>query len=139
MTDTERALLSSEFADDPKSLGLADMDNPTAAAKLNETGASSETVPSGIINGQELQMAVIVADYLALTDAERHGWLALVSAGDGQVNTGDQRVIDQATAIWAGTDTLVNLAALQSKSASRAEVLFGFGVTMFDVAEARNL
>lgn len=137
MTDEELAILNTELTDDPKSLGLAGMDNPTAASKLNEIGASNESVSTGIINGQELQMAVVMAEYLALSGVERDGWMSLISAGDGQVAVGDQRVIDQATAIWAGTTTLVNLAALRNRSASRAEVLFGFGVSYQDVAKAR--
>ncbi len=139
MTGAELAILNTELTDDPKTLGLVSMDNPTAAVKLNETGASSETVSAGIINGQELQKAVVIADYIALSPVARDGWMAIISAGDGQVDVDDQRVIDQVTVIWSGTTTLTNLVALRTRSASRAEVLFGHGVGMFDVAEARRL
>jgi hypothetical protein len=53
------------------------------------------------------------------------------------VDIDDQRVIDQVMAIWSGTTTLTNLAALRTRPASRAEVLFGHGVTYKDVGKAR--
>lgn len=137
MTDAQLGQLNTELTNDPKALGLTAMDNPTAAAKLNEIGASSETVSAGIINGQELQMAVVGSEFISLSDAKQRGWLALISAGDGQVNVNDQRVIDQATAIWDGATTLTNLAALRTRPASRAEVLFGHDIGYQDVAKAR--
>lgn len=109
MTEAELDLLNIEVTTDPKYLGLVDMDNPTAAGKLNEIGASNEEVSSGIVNGQELQMAVEITEYAALTSVERDGWLAIISAGNGLVDIDDQRVIDQAIAIWSGTTTLTNL------------------------------
>jgi len=39
------AELADELTDDPKGLGYASMDDPTAAAKLNELGASGESGP----------------------------------------------------------------------------------------------
>lgn len=137
MNDAELELLKIELDADPKSLGLTAMDDPTAADKLNEIGASSEIVPRGVIDGQELQKAVVISEYSALADAERDGWMAIISAGDGQVDIDDARVIAQATAIWSGTTTLTNLAALQTRPASRAEALFGHGVSFGDIGKAR--
>lgn len=137
MTEAELAELKIELTNDPKGLGLAVMDNPTAADKLNEIGASGETVSAGAINGQELQKAVVIAEYLNLSQVARDGWLAIISAGDGQVEVDDTGIVAQVTAIWSGTTTLTNLAALRTRSASRAEVLFGHAVGYQDVAKAR--
>lgn len=137
MIDTELDALNVELTTDPKSLGLVAMNNPEAAARLNEISASSEIVSVGVINGQELQKAVVISEYVDLSVAARDGWIAIISAGDGQVDVDDQRVIDQVTAIWPGTTTLINLAALRTRPASRAEVLFGVLVSYRDVAKAR--
>lgn len=139
MTEAELAILNTELTDDPKLLGLANMDNPAAAAKLNEIGASGETVSAGTINGQELQKAVVGAEFLALSAVKQRGWLAIISAGDGQVEVDHAGIVAQVTAIWNGSTTLTNLAALRTRSASRAEALFGHGIAMFDVAEARRV
>lgn len=137
MTDAELAILNTELTTDPKTLGLVAMDNPTAADKLNEIGASGEKVSAGIINGQELQKVVINAEYAALSDVKRQGWGTIIAAGDGQVDIDDQQIVDQVVAIWVGTTTLTNLATLRKRDASRAEVLFGHGVSYQDVAKAR--
>ena len=139
MTAAQLVILGTELTADPKALGLPAMDDPTAAAKLNEIGASGEEVSRGIINGQELQMAVVGSEFIALSAAKQRGWVCLISAGDGQVDVDDQSVIDQATAIWNGAaTTLSNLNALRTRSGSRAEILFGAGasVGMFDIAKA---
>lgn len=138
LTEIELATLKVELNGDPESLGYTD-DDPVCAALLNEIGLSNEEIDVGVIDGQELQKAVVGSEFLALTPEKQRFWLAIVSAGSGKVDINDQAVIDQATAIWAGTTTLINLGALQERSASRAEALFGRGssVTHTDVAKAR--
>ena len=114
------------------------MDNPTAANKLNELNPVCE-VPRGTGNGQELQMAVDGTEFIVLSAGKQRGWLALISAGDGQVDVNNPAVVAQATALWGASTTLTNLADLQDRTASRAEVLFGAGVSVSyqDVAKAR--
>lgn len=141
MTEAELAILNTELTYDPKVLGYAGKTDPEMAALLNTIGLSSETVSVGILNGQELQKAVVGAEFIALSAEKQRGWMALITAGDGRVDIDDARVIAQATALWGSSTTLDNLAALRTRSASRAEALFGAGVSvgMFDVAEARGL
>lgn len=142
MTNVDLVTLNTELTTDPLGLGYAGKTDPEMAALLNTIGLSSETVSVGVLNGQELQKAVVGAEFIALSAEKQRGWIALISAGDGQVDVDDDRVIAQATAIWnGGSTTLANLAALRTRSASRAEALFGAGVSvgMFDVAEARGL
>lgn len=138
MTDVDLDSLKIELDSDPEGLGLTAMDNPTASEKLNELNASF-TVPRGTVNGQELQMAVDGAEYIALSAERQRGWGALISAGDGQVDVNNPAVVAQATVIWGAGVTLTALAALQNRTASRAEDLFGAGVSVSyrDVAKAR--
>ena len=131
MTDEQYTELNIEITTDPKALGYDGKDNNEIAALLNAAGGSSETIDHGIVDGQELQMAVVISEYIALSDTQRAGWTAIISAGAGQIDTADQRVRDQIKAIWgAGTDTRANLMALEARSASRAEVLFGADVSV---------
>lgn len=139
LTDAQIAILQTEINTDPQSLGYAGKTNPEIADLLNTAGLSSETVDVGIINGQELSMAVEISEYLSLSAPARDAWNTILSAGDGQINVGDSRVVSQIGAIWGpATTTRANLLALKTRVCSRAEALFGSGiaVSMFDVAEA---
>ena len=109
---------------------------------IDTPGLSSETINVGVLDGQQLSMAVDIGEYNALTDAERQGWTTILAAGNGQVDIDDARIIAQITAIWGpGTTTRANLVTLRKRDAARAEIVFerGIAVSMFDVAEARLL
>lgn len=137
MTDIELTALKAEIQNDPMGLGYPAGDNPAIAVLLNAVG--TETVDRGVVNGQEMQMCVVISEYIALSAVARDGWMALISAGDGQVNPADPRVVAQVQAIWAaGTETRDNLQDLQTRLCSRAETLFGAGVSIghSDVANA---
>ena len=139
MTDEQYTELNVEIATDPKSLGYSGKSNPDIAALLNAIGGSSETIDQGALDGQELQKAVVISEYTALSDIQRDAWVLIISAGAGQVDIADQRVRGQIAAIWgSGTTTRANLLALTSRDASRAEVLFGAGasVSHTDVGKA---
>lgn len=140
LAESQLAILKTELDSDPKSLGYAGKTHPETAALLN-TMRATESVDVGVIDGQELSKAVVISEYTALTDSERQGWTTMLAAGGGQVDIDDERVIDQATAIWDGTTTLANLNALRTRDGSRSEALFGNGVavTSADVMEARLL
>jgi len=142
LTDTDYVILNTEITTDPESLGYAGKTDPEVADLLNTIGlvAPAEKVDVGVLNGQELSMAVEITEYVALNAASRDGWNTILSAGDGQVDVDDQRVVDQIAAIWgAGTTTRANLLALKTRPCSRAETLFGRGVSIhhLDVAQAR--
>lgn len=139
LTDTDYTALSTEITTDPEGLGYSGKTYPEIADLLNTVGLSSEQIGAGAVDGQELSKAVVISEYLSLTDAARAGWTAILTAGNGQIDAGDSNVVAQIAAIWGvGTTTRANLLALATRSASRAEVLFGSGVIIskFDVAEA---
>jgi len=140
LTDVDYLVLKNEIDTDPKGLGYAGKTDPEVAELLNTIGLSSENIDVGVIDGQELSKAVEIPEYTALTDAERQGWTTIVSAGDGQVDVDDLRVVAQIGAIWgSGTTTRANLLALKARRCSRAEALLGRGIGIghLDVAKAR--
>lgn len=138
MTDAELAKLKKEITDDQLELGYAGKSDPEIADILNAINKDYK-IDREAIDGQELQMAVMASEYYTLTDKQRDFWQTLLSAGSGVIVISDTRVKDQIAAIWGAlTTTLVNLVALQTRAASRAEMTVGHSVGMFDVAEARR-
>lgn len=131
------AVLKNEIDTDPEGLGYAGKTDPEVAALMNEIGGSGEKIDRDFIDGQEMMSVVDIPEYAALNDVQRAGWSAIISAGTGMVGVNNAGTIAQVTAIWAGTTTLANLVALRKRDASRAEVLFGQGVSHLDVGKAR--
>lgn len=136
MTDADKAILNTEITDDPLALGYAEKSDPEIAAILNAINANY-SIDREAIDGQELQMAVVIGEYVDLTDIQRMGWQTLLSAGSGVVAVSDARVKAQIAAIWGAlTTTRANLEALQTRAASRAETTVGRSVSATDVAVA---
>lgn len=134
--------LRNELITDPRALGLAALDDEKAAAKLNVRGVTGETLQPTSISIADLQRAVVGSEFLALLDAQRDLWLAILSSSvNSIINPKDMNVRGQIAQVWGvGTTTRDNLIALQIRSASRAEILFGEDVivTALDVNRARN-
>ncbi len=130
-------ILRDEIVNDPEALGYAGKTDPEVAALMNEIGGSGEKIDRDFIDGQEMMSVVVIGEYVALSDVQRVGWSAIISAGTGMVDVNNAGTIAQVTAIWVGTTTLANLVALRQRDASRAEVLFGQSVSHLDVGKAR--
>jgi hypothetical protein len=140
MIDADLLKLKEEIETDPLGLGY-DADDPHCAELLNEVNGDY-SIDREAVDGQELQMAVVINEYAALSDIQRMGWQAIISAGSGIIAVSDARVKAQIAAIWGpGTTTRANLILLQTRSGSRAEVLFGSGVRVshLDVGMARQV
>lgn len=139
MTDTELQVLNTELTGDPEGLGYAGKTDPEMAALINAVNPGY-SIDREAIDGQELQMAVVISEYVALTDVQRIGWQTILSAGSGIIAVSDARVKAQVAAIWGAlTTTRANLEALQTRDASRAEVVFdtpGVSISVVDIAEA---
>lgn len=135
------AALKTELTTDPKGLGLAAMTDAAAAAKLNQVGASAETLPvTAPIDAYLVVNATIPADYAALTATERDRYAAITGAG--KVDPSNANVVSAFAAMFgAGTTTRTNLQALANRSCSRAEKVWGAGVVVapWDVARARAM
>ena len=134
------AVLKTEIQIDPKGLELLFSDIRDAADKLNEPGLSGETIEPENVSPVDMQAAVVATEYAGLPAAAQRMWLAIVGLPDVPIRNASLR--QQVKDIWAaGTATRGNLVALQSRSASRVEVLFGEGISVSyrDVARARDL
>ena len=134
--------LKGELDADPQGYGYSSLSHFEAAAALNLFRAA-EIVTRATLSVQDLQSQVLISEFISLTNVERAAWLAVLTASsDGGVDISNQAIRDQAAAIWtAGTATRANLVAIQTRSGTRAEALFGegFRVTDKQVDEARLL
>ena len=80
-----------------------------------------------VINAATAQSAVVAAEFVTLTPVQENLWRAILTLQQIPINNLNIRA--QIAQVWlAGTVTRANLAALQRRSASRAEALFGEGV-----------
>jgi hypothetical protein len=136
--------LNDELTIDPETVGYAGMTDFEAAVALNTVGLTGQTVSVASVDATLIQSAVVGSEYLALTAAQRDLWAALLQAASGGAGVPviDLDIRGQVLAIWGpGTVTRANLGALQTRSASRAEFLWGDGtnVTVSEVQEARLL
>lgn len=144
MTTMTIAALRTEIDTDPKGLGYATLlqasNGPEAvAAKMNEAGASGESL---------FKATVPVRDILAeMAWSEFTGWSAAVKAGIDQyfrgemINTGSATLRASLAAMIPAGASKTAMIAKASRSASRAEALWGEGtqVTGAKVAEALEL
>lgn len=135
------AALKAEGVNDPLGLGYAvhfGTGNDQAIADLLNTPRQGATVNRTIVPAWEVVNAVVPAEYAALTATYRDYLTFVVSATEVQLGGGGVR--DGLGAVFpAQSATRANLLALLTKQASRAEQLFGFGVTITpdDIAKAR--
>lgn len=134
MPTTQQIL--TEINTDPKSLGYAALkvqsNGPEAvAAKMNQVGASAETIFKGYTPTEDLLPAILLTEYATLTQANRD-YLSVLFA-PRQVKTGDATLRTQIGAVFgAGTTSRTNLTNAASRSATRAEALWGEGTVISD-------
>lgn len=122
--------LKTELLADPTSLGyassIATKDLNRLADILNTTGTNSVTV--GTVTAVALQRCVVASEYLVLTAAQRNLWDIVILTGLNGITLSNALVRGQIGAVWsAATVTRSNLSALQTRLASRIEVVFGEG------------
>ena len=135
--------LKAEAVADPLGIGYAPhiaSGNDQAIADLFNTPRQGATVSRTLVPAWEVVNAVVPTEYAALTAAAREYLTFAVAAGELQLGGGGVR--DGLAAVFAAnTATRANLVALLDKPATRAEELFGFGVTITtdDIAKARRV
>lgn len=137
--------IRTEIDTDPKSLGYATLkvqsNGPEAvAARMNEVGASAETLTPAYTETIDVLAALVGTEVLALTQANRDMLAILTSTT--RLKTGSSTLRAAIAAIFgAGTTSRANLVALTTKSCSRAAALWGEGVvvTSSQVGEAMEL
>jgi hypothetical protein len=110
---------------EPGSLGYTGLSDQAAADKLNATN-TGRTLPRAVIPTWEMREAIVQSEYAAATAANRQ-WLDMILAGEN-VTAAPGNIRTGLLAIFAaGSTTRANLAALQTRTVSRAEEL-GLGV-----------
>lgn len=141
MTEDQYPALKVELNTNPKLMAFAGKTDEQLAALLNTVGASNEKqTGAGIVPAQAIMDCVVVSEWnllLATAQNRLNVWLA-----PGTVNTSAPNVRTALGGIFgAQTVTQSNLVAAFDKSISRAESLFGAGITVFswDVARAKAL
>lgn len=103
--------------------------------------ASAGNVSIGTIFAIDLQQAVVASEYAVLSSGQRDLWNAIVTTGVTGVAISNATLRAQVAHVWsAGTTTRASLLALDTRTGSRAEILFGAGiaVTPQDVYAART-
>lgn len=139
------AALRAEIDNDPKSLGYATLraqsNAPEAlAAKLNEAGASAETLFRSYLPLEDALAGIVASEFNALSAAAKTACDQFLRGT--RIKTGDANMRATLGALFAaGTTSRTNLLALASRDASRAEALWGEGayVRAADVAAALEL
>jgi len=127
--------LKTEVLTDPLALGYAGKTNYQIAQLMNTVGLSGEVVGVAYVTADIVQSQVVATEYLTLTASERALWAAVLAAGSNNpgIPVANTNIRGQITAIWgAGTTTRTNLGALQTRSGSRAEALWGDGASVTD-------
>lgn len=132
-------VLASEIASDPRGLGFAGRSDYDIASLLNVPGGSGETIFRSYVDTEDIVAGIVRAEYDALAAAGKT-YLNEVVLKARRVKTGDATLRGQVAALFgAGTTTRANLTAVASRPASRAEVLFGEGVSVSDSDVVRAL
>lgn len=137
MIDT--VALRSELESDPLGLGYSGKSDAEVVGLLNGVGSVGESgrrVVRKVVETWEIWGATVKAEFDALSAGEKQFYLAMISCG--KIDPSDATVRGNIGALFgAGTATRANLMNLQYVGASRAEVLFGVKVHLWDVERAR--
>ena len=123
-----------ELLTDPVSMGYSSyVSNGTFSILtgiVNSVSANAHTVTSAVavsrVASLDLQVAVVAAEFLALSAGTQALWNAALTAAVNGIAISNTTFRAQVTTVWsAGTTTRANLVTLQERRCSRAETLFG--------------
>lgn len=137
--------IRTEMDTDPKALGYAtrrtQSNGPEQVAdRMNEVGASAETLTRTWVATDEALAVLVGSEVTALAVANRE--LLMVIMSQSRIKTGSAAMRTTLGGIFAASTTSrTNLTNLATRSASRAEALWGEGtvVTATQVSEAMAL
>lgn len=148
MTEAELAILKTELDTDPLALGYAGQpDTQGVADLLNTVGLSvpPETIPDTSVSVSAVMDAVDASELPAVDVNGLQFFLERLRLSGGSVDiSAGSAIIGQVADIFtvaAAPNSRTALNALTTREASRAEVLFGIGVTVThtDVGLARQV
>lgn len=136
--------LHDEILNDPITLGYKIgatwKENNAIEALLNDTAVGGGSIDVLNVTKDQILASVVGSELGGLTTNKLLMWLILLQGENFNILDGEIR--GQVQEVWAvGTTTRSNLASLQSRAGSRAEVLWGesTNVNTEDIAEARKL
>ena len=112
------AILAAELLAGHPDTGAYSEDDEVAAAQGNLINREE---PVDSITGQQLVRAVVPADFIGLSDRQEARFWGICGLGDIPVN--DANIKAALVAMFVGTETLTNLAALQTRMVSRFQEL----------------
>lgn len=139
MIDT--VALRGELDSDPLGFGYSGKSDDEVVLLLNAVGGAGEVgrrVVRNFIETWEIWGATVKTEFDALTASEKQFYMAMISCG--KIDPSAATVRGNIVALFgAGTTTRTNLMGLQYVGASRAEVLFGENVHLWDVERARAI
>ncbi len=138
------AALKTELTTDPKGLGLVGMTAAVAAAKLNQVGASAETLPNRVLESFEFTRCIKMSEFDTVFTGWTAGqkeWYARLLAS-GKIDVGNTSIRTDLGTLFPNATAPISRAAvlaIADRSCSRAEKLWGSGVTVayYDVERAR--
>lgn len=136
-------ILKTEIDTDPKGMGYSGKTDQWCTDKLNELGASGETIIRDSVSTADIITAIYSDkdEFMSLTQIDLMRINLLSPIGDS-VNPADiQGVTKEIFTAQSHPTIRAALIALGTRSASRAEKLFGDGTIIYywDVARARAL
>ncbi len=145
LTDAQYAELKTEIETDPESLGYTGQNDEVVAALINRAGLSfpPEMLPNTSVTVNDVMDAIDGSELAAVDTNGLQFFLMRMQASGGSVDiSSGSPIIGQVAAIFTVTDapnSRAALNALTTREASRAEILFGSGVsvTYMDVGTAR--
>ena len=145
LTDAQLVELKAEIDTDPKNLGYAGLKDEPVAALLNEIGLSvpPEILPNTSVAVKDVLDAVDGSELSAVNINGLQFFLSRLQTASGSIDISQGSPIKgQVAAIFTvgnAPNSRTALDALKTREASRAEILFGSGVTVsyMDVGTAR--
>lgn len=136
LTTAQIATLKTEINSDPNGLGYAAPyslgSDDGVAALINAVGAGAAySIYKNNIPLHDMIANIASSEFTSLTSLQVAQLQFLFQGSGGVVDATDTNTRNIITAIFAGkTSTLANFAALAKRQGSRAEVLFGVGVSV---------
>ncbi len=135
--------LRTELLTDPRGLGYSagiSIGDHNRVSDLLNTSAASHSVSIGTIYALDMQQSVVPGEYAVISAGQRDLWGAIVATSINGIAISNTVIRNQVAFVWsAGTTTRSNLLALDTRSGSRAEVLFGEGTVVFSTEVGKAL
>jgi len=142
LNDAQVTILATELTSDPKAMGYSGTSHPDTAILLNAVGGSSEVLPNTSVAVGDVMDAIDIDEVDSISINKLQFFLAR-AGGEGTLDiSAGSAAVGQVLGTFTNAlapNTRGALLLLATRPASRAEILFGAGVTVSpaDIAEAR--